>query len=115
ASILGPLVFQRASVETDAPSRVANTNRVIRFLLPIALLGAAVTAVLAPSFVDVVYGGRFHAAGLALILLLPGLVCLVVEVVLMSHLGAEGNPPIVYWAPLAGMVFNVSANMFVIP
>jgi O-antigen/teichoic acid export membrane protein len=35
--------------------------------------------------------------------------------VIMNFLGGEGNPPIVVWAPLVGLVLNLGANLFVIP
>jgi O-antigen/teichoic acid export membrane protein len=113
--IVGPLIFQRVSSDESPSSRIANTNRALRVLLPILGLSAIVLGVSAKWLVALLYGSSFSGAALALILLLPGLVALSFETVPMSFLAGEGSPSVVYWAPLVGLTVNLAANMFVIP
>jgi O-antigen/teichoic acid export membrane protein len=115
AGVIGTLTFQRATADPDRSSRVANANRVLRLLIPITIVSAAVLALASSWLVDLLYGSDFHASVGALVLLLPGLCALTVETVLMNFLAAEGNPPIVFVAPLIGVAFNLGANVLVIP
>jgi O-antigen/teichoic acid export membrane protein len=115
ASIMGPLIFQRVASNQSRPSRIANTNRALRVLLPVLGLSAIVLGVSARWLVTFVYGSSFSGAAEALILLLPGLMALSFETVLMSFLAGEGSPRIVYWAPLVGLIVNLAANLFAIP
>ena len=115
ASVVGMLTFQRVSSNASRENRVANTNRVLRILVPIVGSIALVTGALAKWLIPLVYGDRFGGAADALILLLPGLVVLSLEIVLMSFFGGEGSPAIVYQAPIVGLASNFAANLFVIP
>jgi O-antigen/teichoic acid export membrane protein len=114
-SVLGTLVKQRVSADESAASRVANTNRVMRLLVPAAGVTVLVIGISASWIIPLLYGHQFHAASEALRLLLPGLFSLTLEVVLMSFLAGEGSPPIIYWAPLLGLVANLVPNLLVIP
>jgi O-antigen/teichoic acid export membrane protein len=114
-SIMGPLIFQRVASNESRPSRIANTNRALRVLLPVLGLSVAVLGVSASWVVTFVYGSSFSGAAEALVLLLPGLMALSFETVLMSFLAGEGSPRIIYLAPLVGLIVNLGANLFVIP
>jgi O-antigen/teichoic acid export membrane protein len=114
-AVLGTLIFQRVSADESAANRVANTNRVVRVLVPALLVGVALLGVASNWIIPAVYGSKFEGATEALLLLLPGLFALAVELVLMNHLAGEGSPPIVYFGPLAGLIVNLGANMYVIP
>jgi O-antigen/teichoic acid export membrane protein len=113
--IVGPLIFQRVASNESRPSRVANTNRALRLLVPILGLLVIVLGVSARWLIPFVYGSSFSGAAEALVLLLPGLGSLSFETVLMSFLAGEGSPRIIYLAPLVGVVVNLGANLFVIP
>lgn len=115
ASVVGTLTFQRVSADDDRTRRIANTNRTVRILVPTVTTLAVAVGVSAVWVVPFVFGAQFNAAANALILLLPGLVAISLELVMMNFLGGEGSPPIVYWAPIAGLVLNLGANLFVIP
>ena len=65
--------------------------------------------------VPLIYGSKFDAASEALVLLLPGLFALCIELVIMNFLAGNGSPPIVYIAPLIGLIVNLGANFYVIP
>jgi O-antigen/teichoic acid export membrane protein len=115
ASVVGTLTFQRVSSNNIRPSRIANTNRATRVLVVISAVSTIAMAVAASWIVPLIYGARFGAASQALLLLLPGLFALNLETVLMNSLAGEGSPPIVYRAPIVGVVVNLGANLFVIP
>ncbi len=114
-AVFGTIIFQRASRDDDRSARAANTNRVLRLLVPLVLAAAASLALLAGLIVHVLYGSKFSGAATALILLLPGLAALALETVIMNFMAAEGSPPIVYRAPLVGVAVNLIANLFAIP
>lgn len=115
AGVVGTLTFQRVSAEESRATRIAQTNRAVRVVLPLVTLAIIVMGLLAHLIVPLLYGHEFEGAANALILLLPGLLAFGLEVVMMNFLAGEGSPPIVIWAPAAGLVVNVVANVFVIP
>jgi O-antigen/teichoic acid export membrane protein len=115
SSVVGLLTFQRVSLDEDRSARIANTNRTLRVLVPLVAGLALLAGILAPFFVPIIYGDRFNGAVGALTILLPGLFLLSLETVLMNFLSGEGSPPIVYFAPAAGLTANFVANLFVIP
>jgi O-antigen/teichoic acid export membrane protein len=115
AGVIGTLTFQRVSAENSRETRIAQTNRTLRVLLPIVTLSVTGLGLLSHLIVPLVYGHQFDPAANALILLLPGLVAFSLEVVLMNFLAGDGSPSIVAWAPAVGLVVNVVANLFVIP
>jgi O-antigen/teichoic acid export membrane protein len=114
-AVIGTLVFQRVAADENAENRIANTNHVVRVLIPVAALAAAGLGLVAQWLVPALYGSAFSAASTALILLLPGFFALAIETVVMNFLAGDGSPPIVYLAPLTGLVINLGANLFVIP
>jgi O-antigen/teichoic acid export membrane protein len=115
AGAVGTLTFQRVSAQESRATRIAQTNRTARVLLPLATLGAIALGLLAHVIVTLVYGREFEDAAPALILLLPGLLAFSVEVVLMNFLAGEGSPPIMVYGPAVGLCVNFVANLFVIP
>jgi O-antigen/teichoic acid export membrane protein len=114
-SVVGTIIFQRVSADASEANRVANTNRVVRVLIPLLALVIGALGLASSFIITFAYGAQFDAAEEALLLLLPGSFALSVELVLMNHLAGEGSPPIVYLGPLAGLVVNFGANMWVIP
>ena len=115
ANVVGTLTFQRVSSEDMRERRIANTNRSVRVLAPMAALGLVVLGAVAASIVPAIYGKAFTDASTALVLLLPGLFAFCVEIVLINFLAGEGSPPIIYRAPFVGLAVNVLANIWVIP
>jgi O-antigen/teichoic acid export membrane protein len=115
AGAVGTVIFQRVSAQESRATRVAQTNRTARLILPLVVAAALATALLAHLVVRVVYGSAFDAAATALILLLPGLVAFGLEVVLMNFLAGEGSPPVIVWAPAVGLAVNLGLNLYAIP
>ena len=115
AGVVGTLTFQRVSSDESRPSRIANTNRVLRLLLPLVAVPVVVLGASAGWLVPFVYGEDFAGGGAALRLLLPGLLALTLELVVMNFLAGEGSPSIVWRAPVVGLFVNVAANLWAIP
>jgi O-antigen/teichoic acid export membrane protein len=115
AATVGQLTFQRVSSEEDRPTRIANTNRALRVLVPLVCAGAVVVGAASWGLIPLVYGSAFQPAAAALAFLLPGFIAYSLEIVVMNFLAGEGSPSIIVWAPLLGLIFNVVANLFVIP
>jgi O-antigen/teichoic acid export membrane protein len=113
--VLGTIIFQRVSADESEANRVANTNRVVRVLVPTLAVASIALGAVSGWLIPAIYGAEFGAASEALLWLLPGLVALAVELVLMNHLAGEGSPPIVYLGPLAGLIVNLGANLYMIP
>jgi len=114
-SVAGVVIFQRAVAEEDRDRRIANTNRVVRLLLPLVVGSALLLGLLAHSLIPLIYGHAFSAGSEALVLLLPGLVAFSLEVVLMNFVASEGSPPVIFLAPLAGVALNLGGNLVMIP
>lgn len=115
ASVSAAFLFQRVASDPDRPARIANTNRVARLIAAFLAIAAIGVGGLGPLLIPLIYGNAYAGASTALVLLLPGFWCFGIESILMSFLGGEGSPPIVYRAPLIGLILNFVANLFVIP
>jgi O-antigen/teichoic acid export membrane protein len=113
--VVGTLTFQRVSAEEDREARIAQTNTALRVLIPLVAGVILVVGLAAQLMIPILYGHAFSAAGVALLLLLPGLFAYSLEIVLMNFLAGEGSPPIVVYGPLVGLILNFVANLFVIP
>jgi O-antigen/teichoic acid export membrane protein len=112
---VGTLTFQRVSSEEQAVTRIEQTNRTLRVLLPLVGVSLIALGFLAHVLVPLIYGHEFDAAATALILLLPGFLAFCLEVVILNYLAGEGSPMVVVWGPAVGLAVNVVANLFVIP
>jgi O-antigen/teichoic acid export membrane protein len=114
-AVIGTLTFQRVAADSSEANRVANTNRVVRILVPAAALLAIGVGIAGQWAIPALYGSQFDGATTALLLLLPGFFALAVETVVMNFLAGDGSPPVVYWGPFVGLVINLGANLYVIP
>jgi O-antigen/teichoic acid export membrane protein len=91
------------------------TARVLRHTA-ILLGGLCLAAGIAVGpVVRLLYGPSFAGAIPATLLLLPGILALGLNGVLMNHFGGRGMPPVTAWAPLLGLVLNVTLNLAMIP
>ncbi|HLI43602.1 MAG TPA: polysaccharide biosynthesis C-terminal domain-containing protein [Acidimicrobiales bacterium] len=109
------LLFQRTSSEASREARIANTNRLVRMVVPLVVATAAVLAVVSHPLVRLLYGSAYSAAAPALVWLIPGVALVTIETLLASFLAGEGSPLVLVWAPLAGLVVNLGANLYAIP
>lgn len=114
-TVVGTLIFQRVSADERRSNRVHNTNQVMRTLTALVIGIVTIIAVGATWAVPIIYGSGFGGASKALLLLLPGLCALSLQLVLMNFLAGEGSPPVIYIAPLIGVLLNLGPNLYVIP
>lgn len=110
---LGVVMFSRA-VDPDADAgRVAAV--LTRTTTAVALLLAIPTFVLGPRLVQIVYGRAFADAGVALRLILPGIVAYSVVAILSRYIVGQGRPGLGTVIFSIGLAVNIAANLVLIP
>jgi O-antigen/teichoic acid export membrane protein len=102
------------AVDPDADAgRIAAT--LTRVTIAVAIVLAIPTFLIGPRLVRLVYGSTFTDAGVALRLILPGVVAYSVVAVLSRYLTGRGRPGTATLIMVAGLVANVAANLILIP
>jgi len=86
-----------------------------RTTLAVALVTAIPAWFLGPRLVRIVYGAQFADAGVALRLILPGIVAYSVVAVLSRYITGRGRPGTGTLILVAGLALNIGANLFLIP
>jgi O-antigen/teichoic acid export membrane protein len=106
-------MFSRAvDPKTDA-GRIAAV--LTRTTIVVALLTAIPAFVLGPRLVRFVYGSEFADAGVALRLILPGVVAYSVVAILSRYIVGRGRPGTSTVVLLLGLFTNVVMNLVLIP
>ena len=79
-------------------------------------IGLAIpAAILGPRLVRLVYGAQFADAGVALRLIIPGVVAYSVVAVLSRYLTGRGRPGTGTLILLLGLAINIVANLILVP
>lgn len=112
-SALGLVLFSRA-VRPDLDSGGIAAS-MTRSMLGLSLLAAIPLALVAPTLVELVYGPPFREAGLALQVMLPGVVAYSVVAILSHYIIAAGAPGTATAVLLVGLALNLAANVVLIP
>jgi O-antigen/teichoic acid export membrane protein len=110
---LGLVMLSRAVDPHADAGRIAAA--LTRVTIAVAVLLAIPTFVLGPRLVRIVYGSTFTDAGVALRLILPGVVAYSIVAVLSRYLTGRGRPGTTTLIMLAGLATNVVANLVLIP
>jgi O-antigen/teichoic acid export membrane protein len=110
---LGVVMFSRAVDPNADAGRTASV--LTRTTLALSLLLAIPTAVLGPRLVRFVYGAQFADAGVALRLILPGVVAYSVVAILSRYLTGRGRPGTATLILLLGLAANIAANLVLVP
>ena len=113
--VVGTVLFPRLAAIPDLRDRWRLTRRVLGVMgvaTPVALLA---TLFAARPLIRLAYGSAFETSVPAVTWLLPGIGCMAINIVLMNFFASCGNPAIVVVSPLLALVFNVAANLVVIP
>jgi O-antigen/teichoic acid export membrane protein len=110
---LGTVMFSRAVDPRADAGRIAAV--LTRTTLAVALLTAIPAFLLGPRLVRVVYGSRFTDAGVALRLILPGVVAYSVVAVLSRYIVGRGRPGTGTLILVGGLAVNVVSNLVLIP
>jgi len=110
---LGTVMFSRA-VDPDADAgRIAAV--LTRTTIAVALVTAIPAFALGPRLVRIVYGSAFTDAGVALRLILPGIVAYSVVAVLSRYIVGRGRPGIGTFVLVTGLALNVASNLLLVP
>jgi O-antigen/teichoic acid export membrane protein len=110
---LGTVMFSRAVDPSADAGRIASV--LTRTTLVTTLFLAIPAFVLGPRLVRFVYGPAFVDAGVALRLILPGVVAYSVVAVLSRYIVGRGRPGTGTIILVAGLVANISANLLLVP
>lgn len=110
---LGTVMFSRAVDPTADAGRIASV--LTRTTLAVALATAIPAFILGPRLVRVVYGAQFADAGVALRLILPGIVAYSVVAVLSRYITGRGKPGTGTLILIAGLAVNIAINLVLIP
>lgn len=110
---LGIVMFSRAVDPGADAGRTAAT--LTRTTLALSVVLAVPTAAFGPRLVRFVYGSEFADAGVALRLIIPGVVAYSVVAVLSRYLSGGGRPGTGTVILLFGLAANVVANLILVP
>jgi O-antigen/teichoic acid export membrane protein len=110
---LGTVMFSRAVDPNADAGRIAAV--LTRTTIAVALFTAIPAYALGPRLVRIVYGSAFTDAGVALRLILPGIVAYSVVAVLSRYIVGRGRPGIGTLVLVTGLVLNVAANLILVP
>ena len=110
---LGTVMFSRAVDPKADAGRIASV--LTRTTLAVALATAVPTFIFGPRLVRFVYGAQFADAGVALRLILPGIVAYSVVAILSRYITGRGKPGTGTLILIAGLVVNVAINLWLIP
>jgi O-antigen/teichoic acid export membrane protein len=109
----GTVLFARAIVGGREGATVASA--MTRTMLALMIIGAVPLWLLAPAMVEIVYGSAFAAAGVALQIMLPGVLAYSVVMVLENPIIAWGAPGRLTAVLVVGLIVNLAANLVLIP
>jgi O-antigen/teichoic acid export membrane protein len=110
---LGTVMFSRAVDPTADAGRIAAV--LTRTTLAVATVTAIPAFALGPRLVRLVYGSAFTDAGVALRLILPGIVAYSVVAILSRYIVGRGRPGTGTIILVVGLGANVACNLVLIP
>lgn len=109
---LGVVMFSRAVDPQADAARTAAT--LTRTTLALTVVLAIPAAILGPRLVRLFYGSEFADAGVALRLIIPGVVAYSVVAVLSRYLSGRGRPGAGTLILLFGLAVNIAANLILV-
>lgn len=110
---MGTVMFSRAVDPKADAARIAAV--LTRTTAAVALVTAIPAWILGPRLVRLVYGAQFADAGVALRLILPGIVAYSVVAVLSRYITGQGRPGTGTLILVAGLAINIGVNLALIP
>jgi O-antigen/teichoic acid export membrane protein len=110
---LGTVMFSRAVDPRADAGRIAAV--LTRTTIMVALVTAVPAFIIGPRLVRFVYGSAFADAGVALRLILPGIVAYSVVAVLSRYIVGRGRPGTGTLIMMTGLAINIGANLVLIP
>ncbi len=113
--VIGTVLFPRLAAAPDLRERWRLVRKVLAVMLPGTLVALVATLLMARPLIWLAYGRAWDPSFGAVVWLLPGIGCLAVNMILMNLFASCGMPRIVVVSPLLALVFNVAANLVVVP
>ena len=110
---LGTVMFSRAVDPAADAGRIAAV--LTRTTIVVALVSAIPAFAFGPRLVRLVYGSAFSDAGVALRLILPGIVAYSIVAVLSRYIVGRGRPGTGTMILVIGLVLNIVANLVLVP
>ena len=110
---LGTVMFSRAVDPKSDAGRIASV--LTRTTLAVAFVTAVPAFIFGPRLVRFFYGSRFSDAGVALRLILPGVVAYSVVAILSRYIVGRGRPGTGTLILVAGLAANIVSNLLLIP
>lgn len=110
---LGVVMFSRAVDPGADAGRVAAV--LTRTTLAVSLAAAVPAFILGPRLVRLIYGSQFVDAGVALRVILPGIVAYSVVAILSRYIVGQGRPGLGTVILVTGLAANVASNLMLIP
>ena len=110
---LGVVMFSRAVDPKADASRIASL--LTRTTIAVAFVTAVPAFIFGPRLVRFVYGSQFADAGVALRLILPGVVAYSVVAILSRYIVGQGRPGTGTLVLLTGLAGNIVCNLVLIP
>ncbi len=117
ATVISPVVFVRFSVLYihSKESLKILFEKVLRYLLVIAVPISVLGVILAPRGILFLYGPQYLASGLALQTMIVGTVFIFIRILCGTMLGAVDRQTVYLKIVGASLVFNIGTNFFLIP
>jgi len=113
--VIGTVLFPRLAAAPDLEARWHLTRRVLAVMVPGTPVALVATLLVARPLIWLAYGRAWDPSFGAVVWLLPGIGCLAINMILMNLFASCGMPRIVVVSPLLALVFNVAANLVVVP
>jgi O-antigen/teichoic acid export membrane protein len=114
-TVVGTILFPRLSAAPDVAARWRLVRRVLGVMVPATPAVLLVAHVSAGPLIRLAYGAEFDPATAAVGWLLPGVGCYAINGILLNFLASCGMPLVVVYGPLAALIVNVAANLWLIP
>jgi len=111
---IGIALFSHLPGISDA-EQISVVGRSSRITIFLAFICGALLALISRPLVIVLMGVEFAGAVIPLIILIPGLIMMSVNYVFANYYSAQGKPLVSAYCFGIGLVFNVVANLFLIP
>lgn len=111
----GMVLFAKSANSRTQEEAINRAAKLLRMMLPVALVSCLVIAVFAPIIVAVLYGEQFTDAANVIRLLMPGIFIMFFYKVLNADLAGRGKPLFALAVYIIPLILNIVLNLFLIP
>jgi O-antigen/teichoic acid export membrane protein len=111
---VGTILFARLAQHADDDYKWSVARRAVLTTGAVMVGFAAISAVLAPYAIRVVYGSEYLPAVTPFRLMLPGIVAISVNMIIMNYMASIGMPAIAVYSPWLATALNVTLNVLLL-